>query len=141
MDDRLARAIVTGNMPDVRLYVRTAGDADAREGNGMSALELAIEHMQLDIIRYLLRVGANPNSRDAFGQTPLHWAVDIECEDARYREDTEGVDYAPKATLTPMLLEAGADPSITDVHGLTALHWARSRAHNEAIALIEARRR
>jgi ankyrin repeat protein len=75
---RLSRAIVDGNLPDVRLYVRTGADADAREGQGMSALEFAIEHTQLDIIRYLLAVGANPNSRDAAGQTPLHFAISSE---------------------------------------------------------------
>jgi ankyrin repeat protein len=139
VNDRLARAIVTGNMPDVRLYVRTGADADAREGRGMSALELAIEHTQIDIIRYLLHVGANPNTRDPFGQTPLHWAVDIECEDARYFEDTEGIAYAPKATVTPILIEHGADPSIDANGGGTPLDWARSRHHGAAVALLEAR--
>ncbi|HEX9104349.1 MAG TPA: ankyrin repeat domain-containing protein, partial [Polyangia bacterium] len=127
MDERLSRAIVAGSLADVRLFVRSGADADARIDNGMTALELAVEHLQLDIVRYLLDVGADANGRDHYGQTPLHWAVDIECEDARYREDMEGVAYAPRATVTPILIEYGADPAIAANNGWTPLHWARVR--------------
>jgi ankyrin repeat protein len=137
VSDRLTVAIRDGNLEEVRAQIKTAQEAEARSHHGMTALEFAIEHMQLDVIRYLLRIGADTNGRDENGVTPLHFAIDMECESARYDEDTEGADYAPKATVTRILLDEGADPSIASA-GLMPLDLARRRNHAEASALIEA---
>lgn len=138
VSDRLTLAIRGGTLDEVRVYIRTPEDAEARSHHGMTALEFAIEHLQTDVIRYLLRIGADVNGRDEGGVTPLHFAIDIECEWARYVADNEGVDYAPKATVTPILLDEGADPLIASAAGLTPLDWARRRGHAEAIAVIAA---
>lgn len=40
-----------------------------------TALHFAILQANLDAAKVLLKYGANPNARDAFGNSPLHLAV------------------------------------------------------------------
>ena len=66
------------------------------------------------IVGLLLRKGADPNTPDVHGVTPLHLAV-------RARgPDVEAVVSA--------LTDAGADLGLQDDIGRTALHWASSRS-------------
>jgi ankyrin repeat protein len=47
-----------------------------------SAFNGAIEEMSLEVIRLLIKRGANINRRNQYGQTPLHHAIDIEMQAA-----------------------------------------------------------
>jgi len=104
------------------------GTAWADEVN-WTALQSAAATGHEDVVKYLLSVGANPNSTDAYGQTPLYLAIKV----AR---------HAPSALA---LIKAGADVN-TRVHdifeecdGTTPLHAAvRSRLSDVAIALAAA---
>src|SRR3990172_5069631 len=69
-------------------------------------LHLAVHESSPDV-RPLLQLGANPNARDSWGATPLHWAA---------RKSFPGDATA--------LLEAGADPWATDQRGETPLDVA-----------------
>jgi ankyrin repeat protein len=68
----------------------------------------------------LLRAGADPNRRDAFGATPLHLLA--------------RVAPARAAKLAPLLLAAGAEPRIKDERGFDVLHAA---AATDAVGLVE----
>ncbi|XP_053167318.1 ankyrin repeat domain-containing protein 22 [Hemicordylus capensis] len=57
-----------------------------------------------NLIKLLLRAGANVNATDNLGRTPLHYACEMKNE-----------------SIIPLLLEAGGDPSITDTEGETPL--------------------
>jgi ankyrin repeat protein len=59
------------------------------------------------VAKLLLEHGADPNIRDASGETPLHWAVG-----------------AGHADVEELLLEHGADPNAQDAAGNTPLHVA-----------------
>jgi ankyrin repeat protein len=132
----LTQAIITGDLDEVRRNIRSGIAADARRHVGMTALELAIEHMHVEVARYLLEVGASVNSCNEYGQTPLHGAVDIEIEAAIQQSDREGWSVPMTTALTSLLLQHGADPTLKDKAGESPLDWARQRNHVAAVALM-----
>jgi ankyrin repeat protein len=134
--DALTEAIIQGDLDEIRRHIRNGIEADARRHIGMSALELAIEHMQLEVARHLLEVGASVNSRDEAGQTPLHWAVDIEIEAAITQSDREGWRVPVTTACTSLLLQHGADPTLRNNLGESPVDWARRRHHFAAVALM-----
>jgi len=85
----------------------------------------------LDTMRALLRHGANPNVKDAFGQTALHNAA--------------SAAYYPSVDATPFvfeLLQAGADPTIKSESGITAAEEAardprRKKQYADGVAMFE----
>jgi ankyrin repeat protein len=58
-------------------YIRTGGDVNIVTAEGKALLHFAAERDRLDILRLLLRKGANPNLQDEDGKTPLHYAFDV----------------------------------------------------------------
>ena len=83
---------------------------------GETALHVAIRKSHCrDImgatVLMLLMSGANPNAKDAKGETPMHYAV-------RARDDRFGT------FLVLLLMDKGGDPNIVDYRGRTPLHTA-----------------
>ena len=74
---------------------------------GHTALTIAIDKYQYDIIACLLAAGAEPNMRSPSGQIPLHVAVSLRCEPA--------IDT---------LIAANADPHLLDTYGRSCLDLA-----------------
>lgn len=78
----------------------------------------------------------NPNARDGTGRTPLHFAVDIEC-------NSEGVHaQQPSRAIRPManvssLVAAGANPNALDETGTTPLQVAASSVPGAVRLLLE----
>ena len=64
--------------------------------------------------------GNDPNARDKWRRTPLHWAA----------------AFTENPAMIEALLQAGADPNARDKKGTTPLHWAA--AFNRTPAAIEA---
>src|SRR5262249_12631801 len=64
-------------------------------------------HAQEGTVTYLIEAGADPNSADKSGGTPLHRAVRIRC-----------------AAAVRALLAKGADPLLKNKNGSTPLHLA-----------------
>ena len=81
---------------------------------GQTALHLAAAAARLDMVRVLLRAGANPKLGDNRGLTPLH--------------------LAPSALIAQALLAAGADPNATTQAMDTPLHLA---ALNNRLGVIK----
>lgn len=108
----------------------------------MLPLHMAIEHMDEDAVRALLAEGADPNAQEPEfgGFSPLQLAVDIECEDSRYRYDSGEITASPRATITFILIEAGANPDLPDQLGQTARSLAKERLHTEALFLFNEKR-
>lgn len=90
-------------------------------------------------IRYLISKGANPNVRDAAGQTPLHMryplpatlkarlaaGADPNARDAEGR--TPLFNQIGSPDIIKMLIRAGADPSIKNKKGDTVLRFLLKR--------------
>ena len=85
-------------------------------------------------IRYLISKGANPNARDAAGQTPLHMCLPMPATlkarlaagadpNARDAEGRTPLFMHGSPDIIKMLIRAGADPSIKNKKGDTALRF------------------
>lgn len=105
----------------------------------MLPLHAAIESMNLSEISSLISDGVNVNEQDPSigGFTPLHLAVDIECEEACRCYDAGSLNAVPKSDISRLLLAAGADPCIADFNGLTPIQLAAARNHKDALLEFE----
>ncbi|KAL7296000.1 hypothetical protein TKK_0010557 [Trichogramma kaykai] len=121
-------------------------DIDARDKRGNTPLHVAARYRRDDLVKLLLRVGANPNLANVEGQTPLHFICDMfydhllvdiifEVDDEKQHNkvqidarDNEGNTplllslQLGNKRVTEVLLRRGADPNIANAMGSTALH-------------------
>ncbi|KAK2501936.1 hypothetical protein MC885_009378 [Smutsia gigantea] len=83
---------------------------------GQTPLMIAAEQGNLEIVKELIKNGANCNLEDLGGWTALMWAC--------YKGRTEVVE---------LLLSHGANPSVTGLYGTTPLVWAARKGHLECV--------
>ncbi|CCM10447.1 Ankyrin [Cardinium endosymbiont cEper1 of Encarsia pergandiella] len=85
-------------------------------------LIVAIKKGEFEKVRAYLHTGADPNMRDSYGNTPLHWAGYC---------DNDG-------RITKQLLEKGAKVDALDKNNFTSLYWSVEKRHVRTMqALIE----
>lgn len=115
----LERAAVAGSPEELRREVRIMGGANAMDGHGFTPLDWAARTGRTDVIRELVREGADPDLRDQGpnGWTPLHHAV--------HKGQLEAVRT---------LLAAGADPNGRSANRLTPLMLASAQGEPEIVA-------
>ncbi|CAN0021673.1 unnamed protein product, partial [Ectocarpus fasciculatus] len=95
-------------------------------GKGVRALHVAINHYNVDVFRLLLKAGADPDSSNGKGLTPLMLTCILE-DSARGEQ---------RAVMARELLEAGADPALADFQGKTALGFAAARDQTNLIDIL-----
>lgn len=117
----VADAAQRGDLKAVRLLLREGADANAPQGDGMTALHWAAERGDEALGEVLLYGGARVDAGTRIGHyTPLHLAA---------RNASEAV--------VAMLLEAGSDPGArTSNSGVTALHLAAASGDPEAVRVL-----
>ncbi len=89
---------------------------------GWTLFHIAADDGDLQLLRRLAELGADPNRPDDYGQTALHIAVDADVDGAT-QSNTE-VDFQ----TAELLLSLGADPTIADNSGKTPVDWAHEHA-------------
>lgn len=101
--------------------------ADTKKGGGAfgSALHMATTKLQVGLVKELLKHGANPNSLDFEGNTPLHLLLSI------YSKDNKSSYQIAQA-----LMEHGAQPNIFNADLWTPVHLAVRRGQTEALKWI-----
>ena len=118
-DDPLVRAAAAGDMPAVRTLLRQGHNADARAGDGSTALHWAVRAEDLDTINALLRAGAHATVANGLGVTPVYVAAE------------QG-----NAAILRRLLDAGADVRTTDASGDTLLMAAVRAGNVDAVDVL-----
>src|SRR3954468_3617915 len=83
LDQALAKAAWLGSRPLVALLLEHGASSNPTPECAWSALFAAIEQYDVDLVRFLLANGADPNCWTSDGCSPLHSSVDIEGDAAR----------------------------------------------------------
>jgi hypothetical protein len=102
--------------------------------NNDTALHMASERVDLEIVRVLIDNGADPNAKDHCGRTPLHRLANMSTYCVSKLSDNDG----RKAKTCQLLLDGGADPAIKDSNGKTALDYAQQVSLSGVVDLIKA---
>ncbi len=108
-----------GDKPKVvRLFLEQGADPNVTSRHDhRTPLHLAAMYGLVESAEELLQLNANPNARDAWNQTPLHWAV---------------LAKQNVVKLLQRLLASQADLNATDIWGQTPLHYVARDNHLEA---------
>ncbi|HEY6990300.1 MAG TPA: ankyrin repeat domain-containing protein [Bryobacteraceae bacterium] len=88
----------------------------------LTPLHRAAAFGPVQMVRDLLKAGANVNARDGRSLTPLHFAV--------------ATDY-PSKQICETLLQAGADVNARDSTGETPLDWAEKFAYPDIVQALQ----
>jgi len=97
---------------DVQQYLDNGGDPNQRTKDQQTLLHIAADNSDLEIVKLLVARGADINAKGFHGYTPLHLAVDADC-DTSARDDRRLIDLP----VTRFLIESGADEGIRDDEG------------------------
>ena len=117
----LVSAVRDGDVAAVRLLLGQGADANAAEGDGLSALHWAARRGEPEIAKVLLNSDATADAKTRNGAyTPLHEA-----------------SKAGNAAVARVLLAAGADPAArTTTGGATPLHFAAISGSATAVDVL-----
>ena len=89
------------------LIIPRIADVNARYNTGESALHMACNLQLVDIVRLLIKYGANVNVQDHSHEiTPLHYSI-----------------FLNNKELIALLLKNNAEPNAQDIYGNTPLHY------------------
>jgi hypothetical protein len=100
------------------------GDQRENEFSQQTPLHFAASHNSASVARLLLEKGANPNSRDWYGSTPLH--------DLGSAPGAKGCSYE----IATSLIAHGTNIRAMDREGWTALHSAADRSCPDVARLL-----
>jgi len=116
---QLIEAARNGDAAAVQTLLAGGADANAAQGDGLTALHMAAQEGYLEIAEALLGAGADVEAKTRIGDyTPLHLAA-----------------QEANAPVARVLLEAGADPAaVTTNTGVTPLHLAAKAIGGEGAA-------
>ncbi len=120
-DAPVADAAARGDLDAVRRLLRGGADANAPQGDGMTALHWAAERDDPELADVLLYAGARVDAGTRIGHyTPLHLAA-----------------RGAGATVVELLLDAGSDPNAaTSNSGAGPLHLAAASGDPEVVAVL-----
>jgi ankyrin repeat protein len=141
------------DLATAELFVKAGIDVNAVDPNGNSALVIAANKNNADVVRFLMENGANPDVKGSKGLIPLDDAASL----GNLESVKELIRYAPgqksedifKATnayllaaryghteMVKVLLDAGADVNWVSPEGWNALTWAAREGRYDVAELV-----
>lgn len=125
LNKSLRQEAISGVVPRLEQLIEMGADINGKAPHGESALEYSLRFGRYGAALRLIQLGANPNSENDSGMTPLHWAA-----------------KEPNASrVVEALLRAGADVNRRDLYGMTALMNAAHADSVRTVAVILTRAR
>jgi ankyrin repeat protein len=124
--DRLALAIVRGNVASGWAYLAAGGDPNARDGHGATLLDRAASANRVDVAELLLDHKADVNARVVVAE-PVSGA------------GSTALDYAAlngHVAVARLPIDRGADVRAAYASGRTALHVAATHGRTEIVRLL-----
>jgi len=130
------------------------GEAEEEEEEEEDTVHSAASNGDVEVLKELLKNGANKNEKDDEGRTPLHFAAgygEVKCAELLLDAGAE-VNLLDKNRNTPLhyaagygrkemvelLLKSGASITGTNMDGKTALEVAQLNKQEEVVKLLEA---
>ena len=136
----------------INLYCKNIYEINKQNENGWTPIYRSIISNNLEVLKELLKLGANPNLTNNIGETPVYLCVDINNYDALdiLLKNNADCNISKKDGTTPLhlaikkkkdkfakiLLENKADPNLTNkLYSQTPLHLAVINKCNEDILI------
>jgi hypothetical protein len=121
-DTPLTKAVEYGRLKLVRLFLDRGADLNAARAHKSldDLLRLAVGESTPEVAELLLDRGANVNSMDENGKTPLYWTA---------------ISDHPEATVK-LLLDRGAQVNTPGVDGKTPLYHHAFHGNSESVKLL-----
>ena len=107
------------NNSPLKYYCSDITEIDKQNENGWTPIYRAIIANNINVLKDLLKFGANPNLQNNIGETPLYLCVDIDNYDAIL-----------------ILLEKNADCNISKKDGTSPLHLATKKKKEKFIKIL-----
>jgi ankyrin repeat protein len=104
----LAFSAREGDIPTAQALIDGGVDVNYGDIDNTSALIVAIMNKQFSFAKFLLDHGADVNTVDAYGRTPLYAIVDIRNEDWSALPNRKNDDSLPNLDIVKQLLDRGA---------------------------------
>lgn len=114
------REVRAGNREHVELFIKAGMDIDARDDDRSTALMIAAERDDLDMVRLLVERGADVNAANVDGYTALMYAA-----------------YRGNGKIVALLVRNGADVDMKDKDGWTALRYASVQGKNDIVDVLK----
>ena len=120
-ESALHYAAWSGDLAEVRQVIEAGTDPNLLDSTGETALFGAVAGARIDVVAYLLAVGARHDLHESTaGLTPLHWAA----------------SHGGVETMR-LLIEAGADPAAEDHSGRLPVDLAHQYGKGEHVAYLK----
>ncbi len=116
-------AVSFDDAPTLAALLDKGTPADTKDDDGVTLLGWAAIGNELNVARLLISRGANVNSVDKKGMTPLLYAASIDFGDS---------------VMIDLLLKSGAEPMARTKEGLTANDLARKYNHGHLMPALSA---
>ena len=137
-------AICKGHLPAIAALIDCGADWRLSDKQGYNAVHIAAQNGQMMALLYLIEVaGADIDTRDGFGRTPLLWAAykghdevvdllltlkaDLELYDDSLRGPLHWAVAKDHAFVAAKLMKAGARADLRDTDKKTPADWAREK--------------
>ncbi|XP_027696113.1 kinase D-interacting substrate of 220 kDa isoform X3 [Vombatus ursinus] len=153
LSDSLLTYVEEENIPGLKAFLEKCKDVDERNECGQTPLMLAAENGNLEIVKELLKNGANCNLEDVDNWTALisaakegHIAVVkelLKCNVNLEHKDMGGwtalmwACYKGHTEVVDLLLSKGANPNVTGLqYNVYPIIWAAGRGHADIVYLL-----